>query len=264
MAFMHLLSFNNIKPANSQGSQISHWSARLIARCSLLTSNIHRPQADGFTLMEILVAVFILGIVITTVMASFSMVFSTTAALEEAGAAFEMGQNCLNRITRDLENIVIAERPFYKPPKTDGPPDPYRLQGTDENIGGTRFAKLRVVSRAHVSLGGSPREGIAEIVYYVQARPDGSCQLKRADHLYPYPRFEERSSDPVLCENVKSLAFLYYAEDGTESETWDSESERFANATPAMVAVRLEIATGDDVYLFQTTVRLPLVRRKQG
>jgi general secretion pathway protein J len=222
------------------------------------------PGAAGFTLMEILVAVFILGIVVTTVMASFSMVFSTTAALEEAGAAFEMGKNCLNRITTDLENIVIAERPFYKPPKTDAPPDPYRLQGTIESIGGTRIAKLRLASRAHVPLGGSPREGVAEIVYYVQAGPDGSWQLKRADHLYPYPRFEERGSDPVLCENVKSLAFLYYAEDGADSETWDSESEKFANATPGMVAVRLEIAAGDDVFLFQTAVRIPLVRRKQG
>jgi general secretion pathway protein J len=232
-------------------------------------AKIHRPQvdglADGFTLMEILVAVFILGIVMTTVMASFSMVFSTTAAMEEAGAAFEMGKNCLNRITTDLESIIIAERPFYKPPKTDGPFDPYRLQGTNESIGGTGFAKLRLASRAHVPLGASPRrEGFAEIVYYVQARTDGSFQLKRADNLYPYPRFEERSSDPVLCENVKSLAFLYYAEDGAESEAWDSESEKFANATPAMVAVRLEIAAGDDVVLFQTTVRLPFVRRKQG
>lgn len=214
--------------------------------------------------MEILVAVFILGIVVTTVMASFSMVFSTTAAMEEAGSAFEMGKNCLSRIATDLEDIVVTERPFYTPPKASGPADPYRLQGTDENIGGTRFAKLRLASRAHVQLGGSPRGGIAEIVYYVQARPDGSYQLKRADYLYPYPRFEERSSDPVVCENVKSLAFLYYAEDGAESETWDSESERFANATPAMVAMRLEIAAGGDVFLFQTTVRLPLVRRKQA
>jgi hypothetical protein len=31
-----------------------------------------------------------------------------------------------------------------------------------------------------------------------------------------------------------------------------------------MVAVRLEIAAGEDVFLFQTTVKLPLVRRKQG
>jgi len=30
------------------------------------------------------------------------------------------------------------------------------------------------------------------------------------------------------------------------------------------VAVRLEIAAGDDVFFFQTTVRLPLVRKKQG
>ena len=186
------------------------------------------------------------------------------ATKEEADAAFEMGKNCLNRITTDLENIVIAERPFYKPPKADGPLDAYRLQGTDESIGGTRFAKLRLASRAHVPLGGTPRAGIAELVYYVQARADGSRQLKRADHLYPYPRFEERGSDPVLCENVKSLAFEYVDAEGTAMEEWDSETTKYGFATPVMVAVRLEVGEADEAYVFQTTVALPMLRRKSG
>ena len=58
------------------------------------------------------------------------------------------------------------------------------------------------------------QDGIAEIVYYVQAVPGGGLRLKRADNLYPYPRFEERSVDPVLCENVKSLAFEYVDAEG--------------------------------------------------
>ena len=61
-----------------------------------------------------------------------------------------------------------------------------------------------------------------------------------------------------------AISNFHKTRDGAESETWDSESERFANATPTMVAIRLEIAAGDDVFLFQTTVRLPLVRRKQA
>ena len=226
------------------------------------------PQSSvlspGFTLMEILVAILILGLVVTTVLSSFNMVFSNAESLEAAASTFDMGRTCLARITLDLENAFILERPPYKPPAIDSPPDPYRFQGSVENRGGTALAKLRFASRAHVALDRSREDGIAEIVYYVQEAPGGGLRLKRADNLYPYPRFEERSVDPVLCENVKSLAFDYVDAEGTVFDAWDSESPRIGNATPTMVAVRLEVGDGSDRYGFQTTVALPLVRRKSG
>ena len=223
-----------------------------------------RLSAAGFTLLEILVAVFILSVVVTTVLASFNMVFSTTGELEASAAVFEAGKTCLNRITRDLENIFVLDRPIYKPPERSSPADPYRFQSPLEGSGGTKIAKLRFASRAHVALSGSRRDGIAEIVYYLQQDAAGSLSLKRADNLYPYPRFEERSADPVLCENVKSLAFEFVDADGNASEEWDSEATKFGYATPAVVAVRLEVGDGDGAYLFQTTVALPMIRRKSG
>lgn len=237
---------------------------RLITHYSSLITKIRRPQADGFTLLEILVAVLILGLVVTTVLSSFNMVFSNAETLEATASVFEMGRTCLTRITLDLENAFILERPPYQPPGIDSPPDPYRFQGSAENRGGTALAKLRFTSRAHVALDRPRSNGIAEIVYYFQAAPGGGLRLKRADNLYPYPRFEESSIDPVLCENVKSLAFEYVDAEGKVFDEWDSESPRFGNATPVMVAVRLEIGDGDDSFGFQTTVALPLVRRKSG
>lgn len=223
-----------------------------------------KKTASGFTLMEILVAVLILGVVVTTVLASFNMVFSTSETLEESAAVFDMGRTAMNRISYDLENIFILERPLYQVPKLEDPPDIYRFQGSVDALGGTSFAKLRFTSRAHVPLGSSLRDGIAEIVYYVQSDADGGLRLKRADNLYPYPRFEERSIDPVLCENVKVLAIDYIDAEGTVFDNWDSESAKFGNATPVMVAVRLEIADGNESYVFQTAVALPSGRRKTG
>lgn len=225
---------------------------------------MRRQAADGFTLMEILVAVFILGVVVTTVLASFNMVFSNAESLEGAASVFDMGKTCLSRISGDLENIFVLERPLYKTPGRDDPPDLYRIQGSVDTLGGTKIAKLRFTSRAHVSLGNSRPEGIAEIVYYVQPVAGGSLRLKRADNLYPYPRFEERSADPVLCENVKALAFEFVDGEGRAFDNWDSESANFGNATPVSVAVRLEIGDGNDTYGFRTTVALPSVRRKSG
>jgi general secretion pathway protein J len=224
-----------------------------------------RPRAAaGFTLLEILVAVFILAVVVTTVLASFNMVFSTTGSLEASAAMFESGKTSLTRIVHDIENVFVLDRPIYKPPVVDGPPDPYRFQGSVDSLGGTKIAKLRFTSRAHVPLSPARRDGIAEIVYYLQTDVSGNLRLKRADHLYPYPRFEERSSDPVLCANVKSLAFEYLDADGAATDEWDSESSKFGYATPVMVAVRLEVVEGSDSYVFQTTVTLPMLRRKSG
>jgi general secretion pathway protein J len=220
-----------------------------------------KPQA-GFTLMEVLVAITILAVVVTTILASFNSVFSTTEALDESADMYEMAKNCMQRLTEDLESIHISDRPLYKPPEFDQPPDPYRIVTTAGDIDGMGIAQFRFASRAHISLGKSPGKGIAEIIYYVQAGNDGDLVLKRADNLYPYPAFEERSSDPVLCKYVKSLAFKFYNADGTESDAWDSDSDEFGHATPKAIAVRLELAKKTASHAFETMVSLPIFREK--
>jgi general secretion pathway protein J len=216
----------------------------------------------GFTLMEILLAFLILGMVVTTVLASFNAVFSTTDTLNTGSRYYEMAKNCLNRMTLDLEAVYARQAPIYKKPEFDGPPDPYRLVGSTSDVGGTSFATIRFTSNAHVPLENSKRKGITEIVYYVQAQNDGQMVLRRSDSLYPYPEFEERASDPVLCNNLKSLAFKYIDTDGEESDEWDSDSDEYGYATP--VAVRIALEVGDEAisYSFETTVRLPTGREK--
>ena len=224
-------------------------------------SSIERP-AGGFTLMEILLAFLILGIVVTTVLASFNAVFSTTDALNSSSRYFDMAKNCLMRMTRDLEATYVQRPPLYRKPEFDDPPDQYRLVGATAEIGGTSFASIRFASKAHISLEKSRRDGIAEIVYYVQAKNDGRVVLKRADHLYPYPEFEENGGDPVLCTDLKSLAFKYYDADGAEFDEWDSESDEYEYATPTAIRIQLEIGDETTSYAFETTVH-PATRREK-
>jgi general secretion pathway protein J len=216
--------------------------------------------AKGFTLIEILLAFLILGIVLTTVLASFNAVFSTTDALDSGSRYFEMAKNCLNRMTQDLQALYVRQPPLYKKPEFNDPPDLYRIVGSTAETGGTGFAALRFASSAHIQLEKSRRDGIAEIVYYVQARDDGNMVLKRADNLYPYPEFEEKGADPVLCNNLKSLEFKYYDTDGDEFDEWDSDSDEYAYATPAAIRIRLEIGNETTSYEFETTVH-PAARR---
>jgi len=218
--------------------------------------------ASGFTLMEILLAFLILAIVMTTILGSFNAVFSTTDTLENSGKYYDMAKNCLNRMSLDLGALYVTQPPFYKKPEFDDPPDPYHIMGATADVGGTSFATLRFTSSAHIPLDKNSRGGIAEIVYYVQAKTDGQLVLKRADHLYPYPPFEEKGSDPVLSRHVKSLAFKYYDAEGEESETWNSDTDDYDHATPTAIGIELEIGNESESYTFETTVRLAVHRKK--
>ena len=216
----------------------------------------------GFTLMEILLAFLILGVVLTTILASFNAVFSTTDTLKNSSRYYDMAKTCLNRMTLDLGALYIAQPPLYKPPKFDDPPDPYRIVGSSDDIGGTSFAKVRFASSAHIPFNKSTKRGVAEIVYYVQDKDDGQPVLRRGDHLYPYPPFEEDSADPVLSEHVKSLAFKYYDSEGSEFEAWDSDSDEYGYATPVAIGIQLEIGDESVSYNFETTVRFTVNREK--
>jgi general secretion pathway protein J len=221
-----------------------------------------RKPETGFTLMEVLVAITILAVVVTTILASFNSVFSTTEVLDESADIYEMAKSCMKRLTSDLESIHITQRPLYKPPEFDQPPDPYRIVTSSSDTDGTGIAQFRFTSRAHINLEKSPRKGIAEIIYYVQAGNDGDLVLRRADNLYPYPAFEEKSSDPVLCKYVKSLAFKFYNQEGIESDAWDSDSDEFGYATPKAIGVKLELANKGASHTFETMVSLPVWREK--
>ncbi len=216
----------------------------------------------GFTLMEILLAFLILGIVVATILASFNAVFSTTDTLKNSSRYYEMAKNCLNRMTLDLGALYVIQPPLYKPPDFDDPPDPYRIVGSYNEIGGTSFAQIRFASNAHIPLNKSVKRGVAEIVYYVQSQDDGQQVLRRGDHLYPYPPFEEDRGDPVLSEHVKSLAFKYYDSEGSEFEEWDSDSNEYEYATPAAIGIQLEIGDEYVSYNFETTVRFAVNREK--
>ncbi|MCK5418859.1 MAG: prepilin-type N-terminal cleavage/methylation domain-containing protein, partial [Desulfobacterales bacterium] len=75
----------SIRKAHS-GSQI--WNS-FQAAGSRKPEASRRPAA-GFTLMEVLVAIAILAIVVTTILASFNSVFSTTEVLGESADIYEM------------------------------------------------------------------------------------------------------------------------------------------------------------------------------
>jgi general secretion pathway protein J len=229
-----------------------------------------KASCQGFTLLEILIAIFIFSVVITTIFSTFNGVISRTEAIKNGTGDYEMARTCLNRMVSDLTAIYVDQKPLYKPPDIDDGPDPYGFVGKEDSTGGKDFAELRFSSTEHLSMTGKIETGIAEIVYYVKEinDPDTGNQyvLKRSDTLSPEKRdrnqFEPKDSDPLLCENLEALTFIYFDAEGEEHETWDSDSDGVKYATPIAVEIRLKIANGDDSYQFTTKASLPVYREK--
>ncbi len=224
-------------------------------------------ENNGFTLMEILIAISIFAVVMSTIFGTFNAVISRTDAIKNGMRGYEMARTCLNRITSDLNAITIDQKPLYHPPDFNDPPDPYGVVGKETYSGNTNFSQLRFASTEHLSMNRHLENGIAEIVYYVkeQGYPESEFVLKRSDVVYPYDEtyeFEEKDSDPVLCEDIEEFSILYFDKDENEYEKWDSDSDFFKYSTPYALRIKLKIKSGDSSYTFDTKIALPVYRQK--
>ncbi len=218
----------------------------------------HREK--GFTLLEIMVAVFIFSVIVTVIFGSFNSVFSTQTIINDHLSQHEMIKNCMNRIAVDLAAAHVTLSPAYKPPEIDTDPDPHRIVGDKYGSGVEEFSRLRFASQAHVPLSGAARGGVAEIVYYTDIDQQKQTILRRADNLFPYPDFEPKVNDPILCANLTSFQILFYDHQGNEYKSWDSESDEFDYATPVAIGIKLKIGDAKRSQLFHTKIFLSVNR----
>ncbi len=219
------------------------------------------PCRKGFTLLEILVAMAIFSLVMGLIFGTFEGVFSNADHVNAGSDIYEMADACLGRMTADLSATHILQVPRFKIPEMDDDPDLYRIVGENEYRSGSTFAKLRFTSLAHLPIDGSDRQGIAEIVYYVQETENNEFVIRRKDTLYPYPEeFEENDKDPVLCENVREFKITFYDKDGDEEEEWNSDDDDYEYCTPNVIGIELKLGDEEAPYEFKTAVKLPMQR----
>ena len=230
---------------------------------------INRPiprtlmSSSGFTLVEILVAIAIFAVVMTTVFGSFQAVFSNNEKIRQSDVAIEAAKDCFDRMVIDLSEIYIPQSPYYKPPGINDPATAYRVVADTAVVENREFSRLRFTSLAHTAMGLNPADGIAEIVYYVMPAGEDRLDLRRSDTLFPYRSFEPRKTDPILCRNIGAFVVELVDHEGKTHPRWNSDGEDFEYATPRAVNILVAIGQPPEERKFETTVRLPVFREAE-
>ncbi len=218
---------------------------------------------QGFTLMEIMVAVTIFGLVMIPLFSGFRAFLVSSQHIRNEVQSMKEFQDVVFRIRRDLEQIyVLPEERYAKPDSLAGQSsDPFGFRAIVENQDGRQFSSVTFSSFAHALLGSQARPGVARMVYYVSPDSQGGYHLLRSDVLFPFPEENRFCYDPVLAVGVSRFDAIFIDGNGEEHQTWDSDTQEFGYTFPHGIrfTLGLEKQGHEKVYEFF----VPLIAGRQ-
>ncbi len=210
-------------------------------------------KRNGFTLIEILIAIFILATVLTTVYAAYTGTFRIVSDAKYADGIYSMARGAMKRMTEDLESSCR-----YR--------DSFRFISGKAKTEKGEFIELSFLSFAHLDFDDEKPSGIAVISYFIEVDEEKEgCILKRKDELYRERDSEEEAAGwrYTLCNRLQSLTYKFYDSKGEECDSWDSGSdlESLKDKAPSVVSIQMDFINPDNKdrpYRFMTKVFLPI------
>ncbi len=222
-----------------------------------------RVNAAGFTLLEILVAVFILAIVLSTIFAMFTDTIENINDTETQADIYQMARIAMDRIQEDLECSLIV--------KTDDEPEeedaeessPGFFSGEDETIDDRDADSVSFLSTNHISLDDEDKDsGLSRIAFYVKKHDEeNGLILYRSDTPEREQVIEEKTGGFILCHGLHSVNLIYYNSEGDEYESWDSSSGEYKDKLPSRICIQLfflDESNPENPYKFETGIALPM------
>lgn len=202
-----------------------------------------RAQA-GFTLFEVLVAVTIIALLLTTIYGVFTSVSSAKERLEATGEGYHQARVLFDRISREVRGAYLPA----------GHPDALFAGGN----GGTPFLELSSTAATPQSGG---KGGINIVRYEVQTdseSSDGRKVLLRSE--VPLHEADRRQEGAYrLATGIDELRWRYY--DGQEwQEEWSAKRAPGGAGQGQMLEVRMTVHIDNQPVDFISTFEIPEVR----
>ena len=214
-------------------------------------------RGDGFTLLELLVAVAVLGISMTLVYGIYNSVFSVIGNVDRAASFQNRAGIVFDQLQRDLFGIYKGRTGFFK---------------ADE-----RFAAesgeplLQFTSSSHLTFNPAVLPEGMSVVSYFLLRSGNNDRFSLYRSEIPFKLIYESSADMkliplVVCENIIEFKLAYKDRYGTILEQWQARSasvqaEPDDDRFPSLVSVELVLAgdAGEEssTKRFNTLITLP-------
>ena len=215
----------------------------------------------GFTLIEILVAIAVLGIVMLAALGGLSAVRHTAAAIEANLDNVNNAPLFLDRLCRDLGALVVTPAENYRPPDIGDDPDPYRFCCQRTLQDPSDFARLEFASRSHLPLADTALPGdarlVSQVAYFARPCRDGGFTVLRAAVPDLRRTFVDTPPAAVVCRKVVRLSYTFEDAEGQWRPEWNSDDRLWDHATPRAAVVALELTDGAR---YRLRIALPISR----
>ncbi len=216
-------------------------------------------DSQGFTLMEIVVAVTIFGLVMIPLFSGFRAFLLSSQHIKAEVQFMKAFQDVEFRIRRDLEQVYALPSQRYAKPDSlaDGSSDPFGFRLIVEQHEGREFSSLIFASFAHTLSGTHSRPGVARIVYYVTSDGQEKYRLRRSDVLAPFSEQERFCYDPVLALGLSRFEAVCMDANQEERKNWDSDTKECGYAFPQGIRFTLGVVEQGQEKLYE--FYLPLI-----
>jgi general secretion pathway protein J len=208
----------------------------------------------GFSLVEVLIAIFIFSLVMVSVYGAYRATFTVVDGSQHEVMLADRGGFILSRLSDDLDSLILGKSCY--------------LRGEEHSIAGARNDSISFLSSAQIILGKSDVPHGRLLITYT-AEPDdrsGLLHLYRAEtEVLPGVKLGEgRSHKYLLASSLKEVRFTYHGEDGSAVSNWENsgngaEQGQATSMLPVRVGVELSFpkkTAEGKMQVFKATVNI--------
>ncbi|WP_224249430.1 type II secretion system protein GspJ [Hyalangium gracile] len=193
-----------------------------------------KRASQGFTLMEVMVAVAITALMGTVVAMAFQTGFRAKELVEGEAEHYRMVRVAMNRMAREIGSAFVSDR--YDPKRYRDQNDrPTNFVGENDRLLFTTFAHQRLYTD-------SKESDQAVVEYFVETTTEKGSKsrqdLKRRVNPNIGERMDRGGTTDILFEGVKKLEFEYW---DSERKEWEDEWDTRRPEKKAFLPTRVRI-----------------------
>src|SRR5262252_7547598 len=194
----------------------------------------HTQPDEGFTLMEVMIAVAITALMGTLVASSFNSTFKAKQVIEGEAERYRMIRTAMNRMEREIGAAFVSDR-FDLKRYRDSYDRPTNFVGQADHLLFTSLAHQRLYTDA--------KESDQMVVEYsvktsTERNANGRRDLMRRENPILDERMDRGGSEDVLFEGIQRIEFSYWDSDKKEwVSEWDTRRLERKSYLPTRVRV---------------------------